>query len=307
MTSIEKRLASFDRVYDVSFSEEITNGDKLYIGSKKDRFCRFCNLKEPEVSFKSIAHAIPESIGNKRVILLNECDSCNTYFSNGIENSFDKFTKPFRVLFGIKGKKKAPSYKTRDKQARLDVGNGKIVLGGEEKQIFTAFSKEKVQLKLERESYIPIEVYMALLKMAISISNENNLLSLKNHINWIRFPDKHRAIANKFILVERMSYGPSISAGSVAMLYTRKLNASKANPYMLFHLVFGSMSYQIAIPELGKEIQNIPLLPLPSEQKKWKYKQSQEIKDMSSIELTEREYLSINLVEDITSSKTKRV
>ena len=93
------------------FSEVLSKGDKLFIDSESERVCRFCGKSESQVTFKSVAHAIPESLGNKRVILLNECDECNSFFSETLEDSFDKYTKPYRLLFGVKDKKKSQAIK----------------------------------------------------------------------------------------------------------------------------------------------------------------------------------------------------
>ncbi|MFA5251657.1 MAG: hypothetical protein WC454_03620, partial [Phycisphaerae bacterium] len=39
--------------------------------SVNERKCRFCGKSEPAVSFKNRAHAIPECLGNKSLILMN--------------------------------------------------------------------------------------------------------------------------------------------------------------------------------------------------------------------------------------------
>jgi HNH endonuclease len=47
---------------------------------KSKRVCRFCGRKQPDVTFKNVAHAISESLGNKKIILYEECDECNARF-----------------------------------------------------------------------------------------------------------------------------------------------------------------------------------------------------------------------------------
>lgn len=51
-----------------------------YLGDSGSRTCRFCKHTEPLVSFNMIAHAIPESCGNKTLFSHYECDACNTHF-----------------------------------------------------------------------------------------------------------------------------------------------------------------------------------------------------------------------------------
>jgi hypothetical protein len=63
-------------------------GDKrISIGEpiKSKRVCRFCNNKKPKITFNNKAHAISEGLGNKTIVLYDECDSCNTGFSRTIE------------------------------------------------------------------------------------------------------------------------------------------------------------------------------------------------------------------------------
>ena len=41
------------------------------------RVCRFCHNKREQVTFKNKSHAISEGLGNKNIILYDECDACN--------------------------------------------------------------------------------------------------------------------------------------------------------------------------------------------------------------------------------------
>ena len=74
--------------------------EEYYI-SDKLKICRFCNRSEPEVTFNDVAHAIPESLGNKYVILVNETDrNCHFgFFAVSGQNSvfppnYDCFRTP---------------------------------------------------------------------------------------------------------------------------------------------------------------------------------------------------------------------
>ncbi|MFV0468355.1 MAG: HNH endonuclease, partial [Dysgonomonas sp.] len=59
----------------------LNNDNKTHLGEKKDKTCRFCGNKHPEVTFKMVTHAIPEFTGNKTLISEYECDICNGLFS----------------------------------------------------------------------------------------------------------------------------------------------------------------------------------------------------------------------------------
>ena len=95
--------------YFVIFSNEDTS-KKYYIGKKNNKICRFCNKAKPTVTFDTVAHAIPECLGNKNIICCDECDTCNKNFSENIEVHLDKITLLYRNINMIKGKKKVPSY-----------------------------------------------------------------------------------------------------------------------------------------------------------------------------------------------------
>ena len=56
-------------------------GEKRYIGEKSNQICRFCKKDKSMTRFKSIAHAIPELLGNKSIISHEECDACNKFFA----------------------------------------------------------------------------------------------------------------------------------------------------------------------------------------------------------------------------------
>ncbi|WP_410170263.1 HNH endonuclease [Agrobacterium tumefaciens] len=73
--------------YDIIGQWLLTPGTKVVLGDSTTRKCRFCDRAEPEVSFKGVAHAIPESLGNKTIESMYECDDCNSLFGRGIENA----------------------------------------------------------------------------------------------------------------------------------------------------------------------------------------------------------------------------
>lgn len=69
--------------------------------------CIFC--KENSDNSKSVEHIIPESLGNKKAILIKGivCDSCNNYFARKIEQKLLSlpFYKSLRSRYGIESKK----------------------------------------------------------------------------------------------------------------------------------------------------------------------------------------------------------
>lgn len=72
-------------------------GQKQYIGPDIPTTCRFCGKSTPEVKFQNDAHAIPQLLGNRKLILVDECDACNSFFAAKLEDHLGKLLKPGRV------------------------------------------------------------------------------------------------------------------------------------------------------------------------------------------------------------------
>jgi hypothetical protein len=89
---------------------------KIAIGEplKKNRVCRFCYNTRPSTkndsaeklvtTFKQEAHAISEALGNKTVILNEECDACNTFFAESCERDIYTYLRCLGTFFRVKNK-----------------------------------------------------------------------------------------------------------------------------------------------------------------------------------------------------------
>ena len=261
-------------------------GSKIYIGNKNNRKCRFCGKDQNEAKFTQLAHAIPEFLGNRQLILLDECDECNTFFSQHLEDHLDKYTKPFRTIFQIKGKEKIPSYKSRDKNSRIDVGDSVAIKTiSESGFIHWEENASQFKMNLDFEPHIPAAVYKALVKIALSIiKDDKGLEGFKYTIRWIRNPDHSKQIFRPLKIWETFIPGPKRNSVVNCMLLRKKeknpepLLMGNRTPYSIFILHFSNIIYQIIVPshfDVNSDgpstfaFPNIPLL-LPVEQK-WQY------------------------------------
>lgn len=77
--------------------------ESVGVQDKELRVCRFCGKKKPETSFKKVAHAISEGLGNKILFCNEECDECNNRLARVEENLMHYFDIK-RALAGIKTK-----------------------------------------------------------------------------------------------------------------------------------------------------------------------------------------------------------
>ena len=79
-------------------------GKKYILGQKKTKYVVTADKTAVTLSSKKIVDALPEFIGNKRVIANDECDICNDHFSMFVEDHFAKFMGASRTLSQVKGK-----------------------------------------------------------------------------------------------------------------------------------------------------------------------------------------------------------
>lgn len=267
---IEERLIKFDQIYHTLFTENLFYGEEIRIGRQTPKVCRFCGKDISEVKFSTIAHAVSEFLGNKRAFLDNECDLCNEFFSHNYENDLDKYTKPYRTLSGTKGKKrKAPSYKTKDKSARIDVDIRKkeLKISGQEEKILEEIDDERIQLRFTREKYKPLGVYKALVKMAFSLLPDSEIPMLKKNIEWLRHGKHLNSFLGPHSVIERVVYGPSFSSNIVASVFRRRSLENNSIPYVIFLLCMSNFSFQTNIFLENDDLKNstIDLFPLPEE------------------------------------------
>ncbi len=264
---LKERLAFYNTNYGI-LPLHISKGKKIYIGSRADRRCRFCLRKKPEAKFSHVAHALPEFLGNKQVILLEECDECNEFFSHNIEGHLDKFTKPFRLVSQIRGKSGVPSYKTNDGHSRIDfiAGQGFVTSEVVDKRISDIdFEKHTLSLKFTYEPYIPTAVYKCFVKIAISIMLEPELAPFAATIKWIRNADHSKKIIKPQLISQRFIPGQNPNRLLTVFLFRRKRDSVVCDiPYCILMMAFGNMVYQLMVPssnDLALKQLRIPLAP----------------------------------------------
>lgn len=252
---VKENIAFYMENYDITRyllkTENISNEDKKYIGNKNERKCRFCGKAKGETTFKKVAHAIPELIGNKILISFEECDKCNEIFSK-LENELANFISFERSATGIRGKKGIPTYKSnsglkiqhdKEKKNRFiihdfldsghmeeDLDNKTITIGG------------------ERNPYIPLAVYKCFVKMALSIMPKEYLFNFIETIIWIRENDE--LLDNQVVckIYEQFVPGGKPFHEIEVYLAIRKENVENTTPYCVFCICFGNFCYQVYLP-----------------------------------------------------------
>ncbi|MEW5821251.1 MAG: hypothetical protein AB1782_13745 [Cyanobacteriota bacterium] len=242
-------------------------GKKNYLGSKDNRKCRFCGKSEGEITFKKIAHAISEGIGNKSLLSYYECDDCNGHFST-LEDSFIKFIDPYRTLFGIKGKKGhvvKVKQKGFDKDKNLEYnklkieninGNIRVNITTPDISINDDKVNKSVSLSMKTDKYNPVAVLKCLIKMGISIMPEEELQYFTETIKWTIEKDHSKWLLKSPLKIYLLRYNLPIGIEVIKYPYVclyKRVEDILSVPYMMFQVHFACLGVQVVVPSICKD------------------------------------------------------
>lgn len=257
--SQKSRVQWFDDRYDQLKAQHFNpQSDIVKLGEGQAKICRYCNETKDSL-FSNISHAFPEQIGNKKLVDLLECDSCNKHFATMVDDHFGKWSLPTRSTGRIKGKKnKVPSYRSADQKFRIDYRAGGLkieVREGDERVKFNSEAKE-MQLQFERQPYVPMAIFKSFVKMALAVMPEPEANECAHLKNWIletthtfeSFPYKPLILFTQFVP------GPLPNDKVTYCVLRRKAGISDC-PYLLFVLQYANNVYQIALP---MPLQDVP-------------------------------------------------
>ena len=161
-------------------------GQKRVIIGERDktkRVCRFCNNTSNPLTFESEAHAISEGLGNKTIILNEECDACNDRFSMTIEPDIIQYLSLFRTIFDVKGKGGSKKFKGEN----FELSNDENV----EIKFYSIDDRPDefsmpYTLKLETKDKLSVQnIYRTLCKYYLSVIDSSQLDYFKETIKWI--------------------------------------------------------------------------------------------------------------------------
>lgn len=273
----EESKRYYEEHYETIFKQSFEAEGKIYLKDHKDgasRLCRFCGKGTPEVSFKKTAHAVPEFLGNRRIISLNECDECNHFLASQYEDHLGRWSIIDRAIFRIQNKSKKPKYKDFDNLIRIesDEHNLKIKVIDSEltHELIKAGEpyKFKKNIEITSQHYIPIRAAMTLIKMACSICPIPELSQCQAAINWLMNPEQSRV--SKYPVLKTFTPGDINNTKSEIILLKRKVK--EPVPYLLCVVQYINFRLQTFIPFCpedsewlySKEKFNLNLMHYPS-------------------------------------------
>lgn len=222
---------------------------KTYLGKKNARRCRYCGKSAPAVTFRKKAHAIPHLTANKSLFSYDECDECNKYFSESVEDNFAKLFNPLRTMFGIPGYNGVPSYKTKDGSGRIDAtGKTHLAIKDHGTTPFVTDDPENksFSVKLVCQPHVPILVYKCLVKSALAIMPDNELHHFTRTIEWLMLPDPASSVSHVPDALCYLYFFPG-RVPNVATLLRRRMEGYPL-PYMLFSLTLDRLMFCICLP-----------------------------------------------------------
>ena len=241
-------------VFDTSIKKNIGESDR------KKRVCRFCGKNTKDgVTFRLKAHSISEALGNKLLVLNEECDDCNANFGSGIETDFIQYLDIYRVFFKVKGKKGIPTIKYKEgglikSVSKEDIPKSDLIHTDNLMVVVSRnieFNEETGSLKVLLESQQKLKevnIYKTLCKYVLSTINKEELPFLKKTIDWINLDDtveKQLPNVAMTIVNEMFVVNPILS------IYINKGNMNL--PHIVAEFRFKSLIFVFVLPFSSKD------------------------------------------------------
>ena len=251
-------VAYYDEHYQIASAWCLRPSNKIFLGDKENRKCRFCRKTTPEVSFRNEAHALPECIGNKILFTYYECDTCNKAFGDGCENDFGNWSLPMRTMSRIRGSSGIPTIKQGPHGAwRVEGHPAGLSLSVDETEAFYEDDEANKTLKLHlrRASYRPVMVVQAMVKIALSIMPEEEMANFQQALGWIEPGKTLTQMAAPTPFFYTFISGPVASDLITVAVLTRR-HDNLVTPYSFLLLVYGHEMLQMVIPSIEKDRQH---------------------------------------------------
>ena len=276
---LESKIQEFNQFRSVYEQQKSVKdeGYKIVLGNKNKQ-CRFCGRGAPNVTFKKKAHVIPQLLGNRNIVSLFECDSCNEDIFSDYESSLAAFVGVIRIFEEIKGQKGVPKYKDKKTSLRIEWKDGMFTFSEKvnetTSQIKSDDENRQVTIRTIRDSYYPIRVYKSLVKIAYCLLDEGELNNFK-FIHRLLMSDELDERRLPFIRLFWYFLTNGVSFKKPwAKLFTRRPNLD--NPFFpekTLVISFANLTYQIFLLsdrdlDLVKSSQSFTCIrfPVPTDQ-----------------------------------------
>lgn len=248
---MEKTEREYGPILDEYNLSVLDSSKRSIIGNKLkiDRECRFCGGKFIDgIEFTQKAHAISESLGNKGIVLGDECDSCNTFFGEEIEPHLIEMLSIQRAFLGTEGKSGIPQMTFSN--AKVENIGGVMTVIATKPGVSSGDPYTKTTLSLDSNfNFIPINMYKAFCKISLSTIDDAELKHLKSTIEWLRYgfhPETRVPLVARAVVHEGFMKTPQIAN------YIRK-NDNHEFPHIVSEFRLGSWVYVFVVPLSAKD------------------------------------------------------
>lgn len=228
-----------------NYSVALVGPNRESIGNpdKKSRVCRFCKNKNSPVTFNSKAHAISEALGNKTIILYDECDECNNKFSRNVEPDIIVYLSLFRTIYNIKGKGGSKQFKGSNFELKEE---DSLLL-----TLTNGLKSETLPFSIElntNESIAFQNIYKCLAKYFLSVIEDRYLCHFSQTIDWI---NNDTDIKQLPLISELISYN-SFDKQPKLSVYIRQNNDTRL-PFAVGEFHFACKIFVFILPLSNKD------------------------------------------------------
>lgn len=236
----------FDNLLD-TYEIGVYGEQRMSIGEqdRSKRVCRFCRNTRTSISFKNKAHAISEALGNKTVVLLDECDACNTEFSQKIEPDIVEYLALIRTMYDIKGKGGSKKFKGKNfSLQQVKEEHEKFILEFESEDSKEFNPDESLIIPLQSTKKISAQnIYKTLCKYFLSVIDTKYLPHFQRTMDWLN----GEIVANELPKVAKMEIFDKFEEQPVLTTYIRKVE-NKSIPFAVGELKFAFIRFIFIVP-----------------------------------------------------------
>lgn len=254
-----KDLNDFRSIYDhvtISTCPEVKSRHLPQNG----RICRYCKLSYPLVQFKKVAHVLPQFLGNKYLVSEDECDTCNAYFGR-FENDFKNYLGIIPTITQTVGQSNSfPTFRTPDSELRATLSK-RLPIEGSQVEVFKKdvmslamqfdFENGTVRSNFTKHSYIPHNVYKALLKIGLSC------LPIQYFIDYSIAVDillHDRLIAKQFSYIHLTTFPLEVVKFPTPFVLTfSKREEVLGSPTHMVMLYYQNLIFQFFLPNYSRD------------------------------------------------------
>jgi len=239
----QQALSFYNQHYKPVFDSSLREARPVKIADPDDkgRICRFCSKGQPDVTFKSVAHAVPEFLGNKSLISMNECDTCNQALAKQYEDDLSKWFGPMRAVSQIRGKAGVPTYKNKNMRIETGTSGLEISVVAENLESLLEFDGPftfTLPVTAKSQPFVPINAAKALVKIACSLCPPSLLSECKPAIDWLM--GRVQARMSMFPVLFAFTPGPMPYADGKVLLLHRITNEK----YPLIWCIVATANYR---------------------------------------------------------------